>query len=486
MKAAFLALLLLATVCVGLRIEDWQGRYIVKFKEECRSKGLKTTIESALAGEESLFLEHVNAYIVRTPKVKIGEAIETVSVETGLLKDCIAGIEEDRLITLEETTVKNQTELVIDPETNTAAVTPEFDFYYAWHLDRINARQGLDNNSSPPFSTTNESDVYIIDSGIDRQHIWLSSKVAPYDSDHYVAFTDTDTCGFYACDSNGHGTHVSGLVASDLYGYNPNATLHAVKVFDQTGRTSTSVILNGINWTISDSSSKPVATANLSLGGGYTSTLNSGVASLITNEIHTTVAAGNETQDACTKSPASEPSVLTIGATDQNDAIAYFSNYGSCVDFFAPGLDIISTLPNNYVGVLSGTSMASPIVAGFVSAVAASQSSYYKDTTAVQSAVIDLLTTDVVTGTTINNDLVYTGYSVSNATETETVEPQSVEAEIVIEPVATPEVSQDSSSNFFCYSFIAICLAAVGLVGYKKVSFGKKDTLLNERYGKMV
>mmetsp|Transcript_22651 Transcript_22651/g.25507 ORF Transcript_22651/g.25507 Transcript_22651/m.25507 type:complete len:494 (+) Transcript_22651:312-1793(+) len=493
MKVVILGLLLLVATCTAerpsLKIEDWQGRYIVQFKKECQSKGLKSVVEAAIPGEDSLFLEHVNAYIVKTPKLKIGQAIQITSVEDSLLKDCVASIEEDRLHTLEETPTTAQSELIIDPETKEASVNPEFNFYYAWHLDRINARQGLDQDSTVQFSTTNESDVYIIDSGIDRHHIWLEDRCAPSDSDHFVAFDDTDDCGFYACDKNTHGTHVSGLVASDLYGYNPNATLHAVKVFNYSGRTTTSVILNGIDWVISYSSTKSTpASVNMSLGGGYDSQLNSGVAELVANNVNVAVAAGNETSDACSKSPASESTVLTIGATEQDDSMAWFSNFGSCVDFFAPGLDIVSTLPNNYVGTKSGTSMATPIVVGFMSAVAASQSSYFKDVPAVQTAIKDILTTNAVIGTSTNNDLIYGGYTLSNATEAvvETANTDVVEPDQVVETRKTPEIVEDSSSNFFRYTFIAVCLAAVGFVAYKRNTTGKKNTLIEENYGKMI
>lgn len=165
-------------------------------------------------------------------------------------------------------------------------------------------------------------------------------------------------------DCNGHGTHVAGTVGGSDYGVAKSTTLHPVRVLDCNGSGTTSGVIAGIDWT-ADNFKKP-AVANLSLGGGASDSLDEAVREASALGITMVVAAGNEDADACNSSPAREKSAYTVGATDREDRRASFSNWGKCLDIFAPGKDITSAWhTSNYASkTISGTSMAAPHVAG--------------------------------------------------------------------------------------------------------------------------
>ena len=165
-------------------------------------------------------------------------------------------------------------------------------------------------------------------------------------------------------DCNGHGTHVAGTIAGSEYGVAPKATVHAIRVLDCNGSGSMSGVIKGVDW-VTKNHQRP-AVANMSLGGGASSALDKAVANSIKAGVHYVVAAGNEDQNACDVSPARTDAALTVGATDKRDQRASFSNWGSCVDIFAPGVDIKSAwhTGSTKTNTISGTSMAAPHVAG--------------------------------------------------------------------------------------------------------------------------
>ncbi|HEV7596213.1 MAG TPA: S8 family serine peptidase [Gemmatimonadaceae bacterium] len=231
-----------------------------------------------------------------------------------------------------------------------------------WGIDRIDQR-GL------PLSTTYVYDadgtgvtVYIIDTGINFTHNEYNGR----------AFTGIDevTSGGTAADCNGHGSHVSGTVAGTTYGVAKNAKLVAVRVLDCSGSGSTAGVIAGIDWvTAQKNANKSVpSAANMSLGGSLSTTLNQAVENSVAAGVVYAIAAGNSSADACTFSPASAPNAITVGATDINDGFASFSNRGSCVDINAPGVNITSAWmgSNTATNTISGTSMATPHVAGTI------------------------------------------------------------------------------------------------------------------------
>jgi subtilisin family serine protease len=169
-------------------------------------------------------------------------------------------------------------------------------------------------------------------------------------------------------DCNGHGTHVSGTIGGSIYGVAKAVSLVPVRVLDCAGSGSTSGVIAGINWAIANHQLGVKAVANMSLGGGASSALDSAVNNLINDGVIVVVAAGNSRQDACKSSPARVPGAITVAASDVSDIFASFSNRGKCVDIIAPGVGITSDWigSNTATNTISGTSMASPHVAGAV------------------------------------------------------------------------------------------------------------------------
>lgn len=223
-----------------------------------------------------------------------------------------------------------------------------------WGIDRIDERTLPLDNQYESVLTGAGVNAYIIDTGLDLDHPNFSGRAR--------LGTDVIGDGRNGNDCNGHGTHVGGITASETYGVAKDANLYAVRVFGCGSTTSTSNILNGMNWVIGNA--QLPAVANMSLGGPANTTQDNLVQSMVNAGIVTVVAAGNDNSDACGFSPARATNAITVGSTTINDARSSFSNFGSCVDIFGPGSSITSTWLNGGSNTISGTSMASPHVAG--------------------------------------------------------------------------------------------------------------------------
>ncbi len=226
-------------------------------------------------------------------------------------------------------------------------------------LDRVDQAK-LPLSGSYAFTSTGAGvTAYVIDSGIDAAHADFGGRAK-------VAY---DALGGTGADCNGHGTHVAGTVGGGTYGVAKGVQLRGVRVLDCTGSGSLSAVIAGIDW-VRANAARP-AVANLSLGAGYSSALNSATEALIASGVPTAVAAGNSGTDACKASPASTAPALTVAASDAADNRASFSNAGACVDVYAPGVSVTSAWPGGGAASASGTSMASPHVAGVAALYAA-------------------------------------------------------------------------------------------------------------------
>jgi len=223
-----------------------------------------------------------------------------------------------------------------------------------WGLDRIDQRD-LPMNSIYAYDRTGAGvHAYIIDTGILASHSDFGGRA----SADFTSIAD----GNGANDCNGHGTHVAGTVGGTTWGVAKNARLHGVRVLGCNGSGSTSGVIAGVDW-VTANHIKP-AVANMSLGGGTSQALDDALRRSITAGVTYVVAAGNDSADACNYSPARTGEAITVGATDSTDARASFSNSGTCLDIFAPGVNITSTYNNGGTASKNGTSMASPHVAG--------------------------------------------------------------------------------------------------------------------------
>jgi subtilisin family serine protease len=284
-----------------------------------------------------------------------------------------------------------------------------------WGLDRIDEEYlPLDGNYD---YVANGAGVraYIIDTGIRTTHTQFGGRASKG--------TDTVGDGQNGNDCNGHGTHVAGTVGGSTYGVAKSTSLIAVRVLSCSGSGSWAGVIAGIDWVTADHNANPgPAVANMSLGGGYVQAVNDAVASSTASGVTYAIAAGNSNANACSYSPASAPSAITVGATTNTDARASYSNYGTCVDLFAPGSSILSAWNSSdtATNTISGTSMATPHVTG-VAALYLSKNPGASPA-AVATAIVSNSVPDVVigAGTGSPNRLLYSPFVDGNPPTTTT------------------------------------------------------------------
>jgi subtilisin family serine protease len=273
-----------------------------------------------------------------------------------------------------------------------------------WGLDRIDQRSRPLNGTYTYNNTGSGVTAYIIDTGIRYTHNEFGSRA----SFGYDAF------GGNGSDCNGHGTHVAGTVGGTTYGVAKGVALVAVRVLDCGGSGSWSGVIAGMDW-VTANHRKP-AVANMSLGGGANSSVDAAARRMISAGVATAIAAGNGNmggvaQDACKYSPARVTEAMTIGSTTSTDGKSSWSNYGNCVDFFAPGSSITSAWyqTNTETRTISGTSMATPHVAGVAALYL--QSNPGANAQTVRDALFAKTTKGIVTSSkTANNHLLFTDY----------------------------------------------------------------------------
>ncbi|GAB2876004.1 hypothetical protein GCM10027074_50040 [Streptomyces deserti] len=304
------------------------GSYLVTLKEEAPAK---SATGKSLAEKYGAKISHTYGTVLN------GYAIKANERQAKLLAadPRVASVVQDSRVTLDHTQ-KNPP---------------------SWGLDRIDQRSlPLNKSYTWPESAGAGTTVYVIDTGIRISHKDFGGR-ASYGWD----FVGKDA---YAGDGNGHGTHVAATVAGKSYGVAKKARVVAVRVLDHAGAGTTAQVIAGIDW-VTRHAKKP-AVANLSLGGYRNAQLDAAVRTSIASGVTYTVAAGNDGMPAGLYSPAGVPQAITVGATDRRDTKPAFSNYGSALDLFAPGVEITSASAASDTArvTYSGTSMASPHVAG--------------------------------------------------------------------------------------------------------------------------
>jgi len=257
-----------------------------------------------------------------------------------------------------------------------------------WGLGRISHTEPGNTTYVYDSSAGEGTCAYVIDTGILTTHTEFEGR---------AEWLENFTGDGIDEDGYGHGTHVAGTIGGVTYGVAKKTKLYAVKVLDSGGSGTYAGVIAGIQYVATDSQTRDCpkgSVANMSLGGGRDAAVNAAVAAAVSAGVFFAIAAGNSASDATNFSPASEPSACTVGASDISDVMAYFSNYGSLVDVYAPGVDVTSSWNDGGINTISGTSMATPHVAGLGAYLLALESI---STSTLCERIVELATKDVIT-----------------------------------------------------------------------------------------
>lgn len=350
------------------------GQYIVVYKEDASVLASLRSLKASLEGGVSLQRHDLqslglagDAEVQQVYTAAIQGLAARLSPENLALlrRDArVAYIEADQIVTLAATTQPNAT----------------------WGLDRIDQRSLPLNGRFIYRNTGAGVNVYVLDSGIRFSHLEFGGRA--------VRGFDTIGDGQNGNDCNGHGTHVAGTAGGTTFGVAKGVRLHSVRVLDCAGSGTISGVIAGVDW-VRINAQRP-AVANMSLGGGASSALDTAVNNTINTGITFTLAAGNSNQNACNFSPARVAAGITVGATTSTDARASYSNFGSCLDLFAPGSSVTSAWHNSdtATNTISGTSMAAPHVAGVAALLL--QGSPSASPTTVRNTIVANSTTGLV------------------------------------------------------------------------------------------
>ena len=345
------------TYAVGDAPTKGQDRYIVRYRDNATESSITSSLARNGGNRRKRLQKLFNGDVVDLTPAQA----EQLNKNTSL----VLWVEKDQTVTAQSQ---------VDPSPS-------------WGLDRIDQR-ALPLNNAYSYTTTGAGvDAYVMDSGILATHSQFAGRLR----------MGLDVFGGDSSDCNGHGTNVAGILGGSTYGVAPQATLVSVRVLDCKGSGNVSSVITAIDWVIADHTTRP-AVLNLSFGTTQSASLESAVDRAFADGIVVVVAAGNANTDACASSPSgNRASALTVGATNAADSRASFSNFGKCVDLFAPGTNIRSAgiTSNAATSLMSGTSMAAPHIAGLVARYLSTASTATPAT--VMDAIVSQATPNIVT-----------------------------------------------------------------------------------------
>ena len=352
-----------------------QVTYLIKFNTPVTDRLLNSiNFNQQFQGKIKFIYQHAFQGIA----VQIPQNVEQEFVRILKLNPTVSLIEKDQVFKSNATTQANAT----------------------WGLDRSDQRNLPLNSTYNADGNAQGVPVYVVDTGVLASHQDFAGRVKA----GYTAVSD----GNGTTDCNGHGTHVAGTIAGTKYGIAKSASIIPVRVLDCNGSGTTSTVIAGLDWVASQNPRNAVV--NLSLGGGTSTALDDAINRVVNKDIVVVVAAGNNNADACNYSPSRVPAAITVGATTNQDQRANYSNYGKCLDVFAPGSNITSDWysSNTATATASGTSMASPHVAGLAAILRAIYTG--ENVSQITNRILNKATTNKVTDSQTGspNRLLYT------------------------------------------------------------------------------
>ena len=352
-----------------------QVTYLIKFNTPVTDRLLNSiNFNQQFQGKIKFIYQHAFQGVA----VQIPQNVEQEFVRILKLNPTVSLIEKDQVFKSNATTQANAT----------------------WGLDRSDQRNLPLNSTYNADGNAQGVPVYVVDTGVLASHQDFAGRVKA----GYTAVSD----GNGTTDCNGHGTHVAGTIAGTKYGIAKSASIIPVRVLDCNGSGTTSTVIAGLDWVASQNPRNAVV--NLSLGGGTSTALDDAINRVVNKDIVVVVAAGNNNADACNYSPSRVPAAITVGATTNQDQRANYSNYGKCLDVFAPGSNITSDWysSNTATATASGTSMASPHVAGLAAILRAIYTG--ENVSQITNRILNKATTNKVTDSQTGspNRLLYT------------------------------------------------------------------------------